>query len=117
MVHYKQLGDGGDQENKAESEWSKGVWLGPAERNTETLIGTSKGVVRAHTVEKAHAVYEVGHKLHPGYERDSPETGSVQTRSAHPCTNPDGAGRERTNAFNQACEERGGAEVSILVER
>ena len=51
-VHYKQLGDGGDQENKAESEWSKGVWLGPAERNTETLIGTSKGVVRAHTVER-----------------------------------------------------------------
>jgi len=51
-VHYKQLGDGGDRENKAESEWSKGVWLGPAERNTETLIGTSKGVVRAHTVER-----------------------------------------------------------------
>ena len=51
-VHYKQLGDGGDRENKAESEWSKGVWLGPGERNTETLIGTSKGVVRAHTVER-----------------------------------------------------------------
>ena len=51
-MHYKQLGDGGDREHKAESEWAKGVWLGPAERNTETLIGTSKGVVRAHTVER-----------------------------------------------------------------
>ena len=28
------------------------MWLGPAERNTETLICTSKGVVRAHTVER-----------------------------------------------------------------
>ena len=28
------------------------MWLGPADRNTETLIGTSKGVVRAHTVER-----------------------------------------------------------------
>ena len=51
-VHYKELGDGGDRQNKAESEWSKGVWLGPGDRNTETLIGTSRGVVRAHTVER-----------------------------------------------------------------
>ena len=51
-VHYKELGDGGDRENKAQSEWSKGVWLGPADRNTETLIGTPNGVVRAHTVER-----------------------------------------------------------------
>ena len=51
-VHYKELGDGGDRQNKAESEWSKRVWLGPGDRNTETLIGTSRGVVRAHTVER-----------------------------------------------------------------
>ena len=51
-VHYRELGDGGDREHKADSEWSKGVWLGPADRNTECLIGTPKGVVRAHTVER-----------------------------------------------------------------
>ena len=51
-VRYKQLGDGGDRQNKAEAEWSKGVWLGPGDRNTETLIGPSRGVVRAHTVER-----------------------------------------------------------------
>ena len=39
-------------EDKADSEWSKGVWLGPVDRNTECLIGTPKGVVRAHTVER-----------------------------------------------------------------
>ena len=38
--------------NKAATAWFKGVWLGPNLRSTETLIGTSKGVVRAYTTER-----------------------------------------------------------------
>ena len=51
-VWYKELGDGGDRTNKPNAEWFKGVWLGPNLRSTETLIGTSKGVVRAYTTER-----------------------------------------------------------------
>ena len=51
-VWYKQLGDGGDRRNKAQNEWFRGVWLGPGDRNSETPIGTAKGVVRAYTVER-----------------------------------------------------------------
>ena len=51
-VWYKELGEGGDRTNKAETEWFKGVWLGPSLRSTETLVGTSKGVVRAYTTER-----------------------------------------------------------------
>ena len=45
-VWYKQLGDGGDRKNKAETEWFPGVWLGPATSSSETLIGTKLGVVK-----------------------------------------------------------------------
>jgi hypothetical protein len=51
-VWYKELGDGGGRTKKADTEWFKGVWLGPNLRSTETLIGTSKGVVRAYTTER-----------------------------------------------------------------
>ena len=51
-VWYKELGDGSDRKDKANTEWFKGVWLGPNLRSTETLIGTSKGVVRAYTTER-----------------------------------------------------------------
>ena len=51
-VWYKQLGDGGDRRHKAETEWFQGVWLGPATSSSETLIGTTKGVVKASTIKR-----------------------------------------------------------------
>ena len=51
-VWYKELGDGNDRRNKAATEWLKGVWLGPNLKSTETLIGTSEGVVKAYTTER-----------------------------------------------------------------
>ena len=51
-VWYKQLGDGGDRRHKAETEWFQGVWLGPATNSSETLIGTTKGVVKASTIKR-----------------------------------------------------------------
>ena len=52
QVWYKQLGDGGDRKNKAETERFQGVWLGPATGGSETLIGTSKGVVKASSIKR-----------------------------------------------------------------
>ena len=51
-VWYKQLGDGGDRRNKAETQWHQGVWLGPAAISSETLIGTVNGVVRANAIKR-----------------------------------------------------------------
>ena len=51
-VSYKQLGDGGDRKNKAETEWFQGVWLGSATSSSETLIGTTKGVVKASSIKR-----------------------------------------------------------------
>ena len=49
-VWYKQLGDRNDRMNKGATEWFKGIWLGPALKSSETLIGTDNGVVRAYTL-------------------------------------------------------------------
>ena len=51
-VWYKELGDGNDRKNKAVTEWYKGIWLGPSLQNSETLMGTEKGVVRAYSVDR-----------------------------------------------------------------
>ena len=51
-VWYKQLGDGGDRKNKAETEWHSGVWLGPANSSSETLVGISRGVVKAYSIKR-----------------------------------------------------------------
>ena len=52
QIWYKKLGDGNDRRNKAETEWFTGVWLGPANSSSETLIGTTKGVVRASAIKR-----------------------------------------------------------------
>ena len=38
--------------NKADTEWFPGVWLGPANSSSETLIGTKNGVIRASSVKR-----------------------------------------------------------------
>ena len=40
------------RKNKAETEWFQGVWLGPATGSSETLIGTTKGVVKASSIKR-----------------------------------------------------------------
>ena len=43
-------------ENKYESRWARGVWLGNLERSSEAIIGTPEGIVKARTVRR-HAEY------------------------------------------------------------
>ena len=52
QIWYKQLGDGGDRRNKADTEWFPRVWLGTATGSSETLIGTTKGVVKASSIKR-----------------------------------------------------------------
>ena len=50
-VWYKRL-RAGERQNKAETEWFEGIWLGPATGSSETRIGTEKGVVGASTIKR-----------------------------------------------------------------
>ena len=50
-VMYKKLKDGG-KKNALDSEWEDGIWLGHARSSNETLIGTSRGVIRAWAWQK-----------------------------------------------------------------
>ena len=52
----------GERQNKAETEWSEGIWLGPATGSSETQIGTEKGVVRASTIKRQDQSQRYGKK-------------------------------------------------------
>ena len=62
-VWYKEWGDGGDRTNTAETEWFRGVWLGPNLRSTETLVGTTKGVVRAYAMLSPSTQWDINQIL------------------------------------------------------
>ena len=49
-VWYKQLKVGPN--NKAETSWQEGIWLGQCQKSNEVLIGTTQGVVRAWAVKR-----------------------------------------------------------------
>ena len=49
-VHYRKLSD--DNQNKLESQWEKGIWLGHARGSNEVLVGTRVGVVRAWAIKR-----------------------------------------------------------------
>ena len=51
-VWYKRLRAGVERQNKAETEWFEGIWLGPATGSSETLTGTEEGVVRASAIKR-----------------------------------------------------------------
>ena len=51
-VMYKRLDDKGDKNNKLESNWEDGIWLGHARRSNEVIIGTKEGAVRAWAVRR-----------------------------------------------------------------
>ena len=51
-VWYKKIGVGVERKNKAETQWFPGIWLGPTAISSETLIGTSAGVVRASAIKR-----------------------------------------------------------------
>lgn len=54
-VWYKELRGSIERKNKAETEWLKGIWLGPATGSSETRIGTAAGVVRANAIKRFDA--------------------------------------------------------------
>ena len=43
---------GKERQNKFDSEWREGLWLGQARSSNESVIGTMNGVVRAYTVKR-----------------------------------------------------------------
>ena len=52
-IHYRRLE--GENKNKLESKWETGIWLGHARGSSESLIGTSQGVVRAWAIKRMPA--------------------------------------------------------------
>ena len=51
-VWYKELRVGKERQNKFDSEWREGLWLGQARSSNESVIGTSHGVVRAYAIKR-----------------------------------------------------------------
>ena len=52
VVWYKELRVGKERQNKFDTEWREGLWLGQARSSNESVIGTMNGVVRAYTVKR-----------------------------------------------------------------
>ena len=51
-VWYKRIRERKQQENKMDSEWFEGLWLGHHRNTNEILIGTTEGVVRAYAIRR-----------------------------------------------------------------
>ena len=51
-VWFKQIKDSKDTDNKFESDWQEGIWLGHQRSSNETLVGTRDGVVRAYAIRR-----------------------------------------------------------------
>ena len=51
-VWYKEMNDNKGDKAKIESRWHDGVWMGVKGRTGEYIVGTSVGVVKAHTVRR-----------------------------------------------------------------
>ena len=51
-VWYKKLKESGAKDNKMESRWEEGIWMGHMGRTTEAVIGTTEGVVKAWAVKR-----------------------------------------------------------------
>ena len=50
-VWYKKLKDGG-KDNKMDSRWEEGIWLGHMGRSAEVVIGTAEGCVRGWSIRR-----------------------------------------------------------------
>ena len=51
-VWYKKIRRNKVQENKLETEWFEGIWLGHNRNSNEILVGTSEGVVKAYAIRR-----------------------------------------------------------------
>ena len=51
-VWYRRIRPGLVRQNKAETEWFSGIWLGPVTGSSETLVGTREGVVKASAIKR-----------------------------------------------------------------
>ena len=74
-VWYKEIRVGTGRKNEAETEWYIGIWLGPAASSSETLIGTSAGVLRASAIKKIRRNGEMGYPSDIVYGGYAAETG------------------------------------------
>ena len=55
LVWYKEIRRQKARDDKFNSYWMKGIWLGHSRSNNEVLIGTESGVVRAYAVKRLSA--------------------------------------------------------------
>ena len=51
-VWYKQIRKNKNQEDKLQTEWFEGIWLGHNRSSNEILIGTPEGVVKAYGIRR-----------------------------------------------------------------
>ena len=51
-VWYRELRQTKDRQDKMESEWRQGLWLGHARNSNEHLVGTREGVVKAYAIKR-----------------------------------------------------------------
>jgi len=51
-IWFKQVRETKARQNKLESEWQRGVWLGQSRSSNETIVGTRDGVVRAYAIKR-----------------------------------------------------------------
>ena len=115
-VWYKQRGDGGYPENRAETQWSSGVSLGPAPSNSETLVGTTEGVVRAYTIQRfgmtskldVNAILDM--RRHPAAARPD------EARHAHSSEYQNGAGGAVRHAEHETGSGRSSSKEVVCQE-
>ena len=85
---YKQLGDGGDRKNKAETEWFTGV-AGPSDGQLRNPDWNDQGVEDKRD-QKAWNDGELGCGRNPGHEGHATKAGPYEARVAH--SSPDQVG-------------------------
>ena len=51
-VWYKELRQTKERQDKFDSEWREGIWLGHSRNSNEHLVGTTDGVIRAYSVKR-----------------------------------------------------------------
>ena len=95
-----QFGDGGDRKDKAETECFSGVWLGPANSSSETLMGITRGVAKAYSIKRF------------GMTENLTSMRSWRCR-VHPSADQDGAGGASHHAGHEAGSGRSSPKENV----
>lgn len=103
-VWYRRLRVGVEWKNKAETEWSEGIWLGPAIGSSETLIGMKDNVIRASAIKRT--IHHNGGVGNHCWKCKGPH--NTPTRASLASTYPSGSGwtsccifRSRSDAVDE----------------